>query len=300
MGDEAQNQDGTTDTGIVYEDGHPRIPTPDWRVNKPGVRDSDLYTEETGYAEDTELTWWPGRNVGGVTIGLMQVRASVPMMPGNVSNATTFPFPLLYRELSPHNTIDVMAMEPVEDFVDAIVDAANWFELQGVSAFMGNCGFFGTYQKVVSERVDIAFYSSALMQLPMVLQSIPRHKKVAVITANGPLLRAVPAIENCGLSAEDKANRVVIEGCEESPEFSSTVMMNARRYSPYKLEQEILAATLRCTENHDIGAVVFECTELSPHAVAIQKAVRLPVYDYTTMTNFIYSACVRRDFTGHI
>jgi hypothetical protein len=45
---------------------------------------------------------------------------------------------------------------------------------------------------------------------------------------------------------------------------------------------------------------VFECTELSPHAVAIQNAVRLPVYDFTTMINYMYSACVRRDFTGHI
>jgi hypothetical protein len=81
------------DTGILYEDGKPRIPTPDWRVNKPGVRDSDIYTEQTGYDEDTELTWWPGRNVAGFTIGLMHVRANVPMMPGNVSNATDFSVP---------------------------------------------------------------------------------------------------------------------------------------------------------------------------------------------------------------
>ena len=294
----SQQTDG--DTGILYEDGKPRIPTPDWRVNKPGVRDSDIYTEQTGYDEDTELTWWPGRNVAGFTIGLMHVRANVPMMPGNVSNATTFPFPMLYRELQPHNTIDVMAMEPTDDFTDAVVDIASWFELQGVSAITTNCGFFGTYQKVVSERVNVPFFSSSLMQLPMVLQSIPRNKKIAVITANGPLLKAVPAIENCGVSAEDKANRIVIEGCEESPEFSSTVMMNAPRYSPYKLEQEILEATLRATKNHDIGAIVFECTELSPHAVAIQNAVRLPVYDFTTMINYMYSAAVRRDFTGHI
>lgn len=66
----------------------------------------------------------------------------------------------------------------------------------------------------------------------------------------------------------------------------------------YKLEQEIIEATLRATDNHDIGAVVFECTELSPHAAAIQNAVRLPVYDFTTMINFMYSAAVRRDFTG--
>ena len=54
MTDKDKNQ---TDTGIIYEDGKPRIPTPDWRVNKPGVKDSDIYTEQTGYNADTELTW---------------------------------------------------------------------------------------------------------------------------------------------------------------------------------------------------------------------------------------------------
>ncbi len=53
-------------------------------------------------------------------------------------------------------------------------------------------------------------------------------------------------------------------------------------------------------ENDDIGAVLLECTELSPHAIAVQNAVRLPVWDYTTLTNWIYSGCVRRPFTGFI
>ena len=56
MTDKDKNQ---TDTGIIYEDGKQRIPTPDWRVNKPGVKDSDIYTEQTGYNADTALTWRP-------------------------------------------------------------------------------------------------------------------------------------------------------------------------------------------------------------------------------------------------
>jgi hypothetical protein len=42
MTDKDKNQ---TDTGIIYEDGKPRIPTPDWRANKPSVKNSDIYTE---------------------------------------------------------------------------------------------------------------------------------------------------------------------------------------------------------------------------------------------------------------
>jgi hypothetical protein len=53
-------------------------------------------------------------------------------------------------------------------------------------------------------------------------------------------------------------------------------------------------------ENDDIGAILLECTELSPHAAAVQEATRLPVWDYTTLTKWIYSGCIRRPFTGHL
>jgi hypothetical protein len=277
-----------------------KMNTPDWRTLKPGVPDSDLYTETSGCSEK-DLTWWDGRNVSGVTIGLVQFRANLPMLPGNMGNATTFGFPMLYREMNSDSIFDVMAEEPTDNFTNATVEAAKWLELQGVRAIMGNCGFFGTYQKAVQARIDTPFFSSSLMMLPMMVQSMPRNKKVGVITANGPILQKVPAVENCGLSPEDKANRIVIRGCEDGSEFSGAIMANTGRYNPAKVEQEIVAVAKRMIkENKDIGAILLECTELSPHAVAVQNAARMPVWDYTTLTNWIYSGCVRRPFTGHI
>jgi len=135
----------------------------------------------------------------------------------------------------------------------------------------------------------------------MMVQSMPPGKKVGVITANGPILKSVHAIENSGLSADDKKNRVVIMGCEDGPEFSGAIMANTGRYNPAKVENEIVSvATQMVTENDDIGAILLECTEPSPHAVAVQEAVRLPVWDYTTLTKWIYSGCVRRPFSGQI
>jgi cardiolipin synthase len=40
------------------------------------------------------------------------------------------------------------------------------------------------------------------------------------------------------------------------------------------------------SENKDIAVILLEYTELSPHAVAVQNAVRMPVWDYTTLTNW--------------
>ena len=78
-------------------------------------------------------------------------------------------------------------------------------------------------------------------------------------------------------------------------------MANTGVYNPAKVEKEIVSvAKQMLKENPDIGAILLECTELSPHAVAVQDAVRMPVWDYTTLTKWIYSGTVRRPFTGHI
>ena len=278
----------------------PLFPTPAWETLTPGPQDSDLYVEQSGH-NDANAKGWDGRNVFGVTIGLVQMHVNLAMIPGNMSNGTTFDFPILYRRMNAEDVADVMAEVPTKNFGDAIVEAAQWLELQGVRAIMGNCGFFGGYQNVVKERINVPFFSSSLMMLPMMVHSMPGNKKVGVITANGPNLIKTQAVENCNLSLEDKENRIVIMGCENGEEFSTAIMANTGVYNPAKVEQEIVdVANQMLRENDDIGAILLECTELSPHATAVQDAVRMPVWDYTTLTKWIYSGCIRRPFTGHM
>jgi aspartate/glutamate racemase len=284
------------------QDAEPgKFSTPDWKTLKPGAKDSDMYTEETGFDENNpDMTWWPGRNISGVTIGLVQVRADLPMMPGNMGNATTFDFPMLYREMNVDNVMDLMKPEMTKNFTDGIVEAAKWLELQGVSAIMGNCGFFAHYQNVVQDRIDTPFFSSSLMMLPMMVQSLPRNKKVGVLTANGPLLASGQAMENCGLSRELQASRVVIEGCEDDLEFAYAMSLDGK-FNANRMERDILEGIKRLLKkDKDIAMILLECTELPPHAVAVQKMVKMPVWDYTSLTNWIYSGCVRRPFVGHI
>ena len=268
----------------------------------PGHHDSDVFMESTGYTEDDrDVSCWIGRNVAGATIGLIQLRAILPLIPGNMGNATTFDFPILYREMLPPDPYKIMATDPdaEKEFVDEAVKAAKWLELQGVRAIMGNCGFFGTYQNAIQERIETQFFSSSLVQLPTILTCLPKNKKVAVITANGPVLRDGPAIENCGVSLEDKANRIVIGGCEDGTEFHKVLGQTGETFNVLKLEEEIVAATKKVVEEDgNIGAVLLECTELPPAAFAVQNAVRLPVWDYTTLTKWIHDGCLRRKFTG--
>ena len=268
---------------------------------EPGAQDGQLYMESTGYTADNEkVTTWIGRNTAGVAVGLVQLRAMLPMIPGHVGNGTTFKFPILYREMLPPDPYKIMALDPEKEtvFVDETVKAAKWLELQGVRAIVGNCGFFGTYQAVVQERIDTPFFSSSLVQLPTMLTCLPKRKKVGVITANGPVLEESPAIENCGVSPQDKKERIVIQGAE-GPEFNKVLNQTGEPFNVLKLEQEIVAAASKIVErDSNIGGILLECTELPPAAAAVQNAVRLPVYDYTTMINWIQDGSVRRPFTG--
>ena len=160
----------------LYTEKHPEkkepwLPTPDWRTLSRGdLHSSDLFTEQAGY-NDANVTGWDGRNVFGVTIGLVQMHVNLAMIPGNMSNATTFDFPILYRRMNAEDVADVMAEVPTKNFADAIVEAAQWLELQGVRAIMGNCGFFGGYQNEVKARINVPFFSSSLMMLPMMVHS---------------------------------------------------------------------------------------------------------------------------------
>jgi Asp/Glu/hydantoin racemase len=54
------------------------------------------------------------------------------------------------------------------------------------------------------------------------------------------------------------------------------------------------------TENPDIGALVLECSDLPPYAHAIQKEVNLPIFDFTTMIQYVHTALVRKEFQGFI
>jgi hypothetical protein len=52
--------------------------------------------------------------------------------------------------------------------------------------------------------------------------------------------------------------------------------------------------------NPEVGALVLECTGFQPFGRAIQRAVDLPVFSWSTLLDYAYSVVVHRDFYGHV
>jgi len=260
------------------------------------VRQGDLFYEKHGYA-DRVVAGWKGRTIYGATVGIIQLPANIPMLPGDMGNPTTFDFPVLYELIPDIDPFWVLSAEPHPEVLKRTIIAAHRLEMQGCRAVIGNCGFFANYQPEVANAITVPFFNGSLMQVPMALIAVGSNKKVGVLTANGKLLKASPALKNSGVADKDM-KRVVIYGNEDGKEMNN-ITGEKGTYSPKDLEKELVKLANKMVKKHpDIGAIVLECTEFPPHAHAIQEATRLPMYDFVTMTKLMHAGAMQKPYTG--
>jgi Asp/Glu/hydantoin racemase len=263
---------------------------------RSNVKDAyEMYTESQYWGED-DVTWWEGRRVGGIAIGVIQLSANIPMIPGNMGNASTFQFPLMYQEMKVTGDM-VVSDKPHPEVLRRSIEAGKKLEQQGVRAVVGNCGFFANYQQGIAEALDVPFFGSSLLQIPLILLSLRRNEKLGIITADGPKLIGAPAMENSGLTDR---NRVVVYGAEKTSQMKR-ILATEGAYNPRIFETELVEIAKTMVADHpDIGAILLECTELPPHARAIQKAVGMPVWGFPSMVDWIHAGLVRSSFAGYI
>ena len=269
--------------------------TPEYR-GRANIDDAyEMYTESE-YWSEADVEWWEGRRVGGFPIGVIQLSANIPMIPGNMGNATTFGFPLLFEKMEVTGEM-VVSTKPHPEVLRRSIEAAKLLEQQGVRAIVGNCGFFANYQQDVAAAINVPFYGSSLLQIPLILLSLGPKQKLGIITADGPKLEAAPALENCGLTDR---SRVVVAGAEKTSEMKR-ILATSGAYNPRRFELQLIdIAKTMVEKNPEIAAILLECTELPPHARAIQKAVGMPVWGFPTMVNWVYQGIVRRNFKGFV
>ncbi len=257
-----------------------------------------MYTYTTGY-DNEEVYWEEGRTVGGVAVGVIQMGpVRVPMVPGNMGNGTTFPFPVMWQQMEGVATTDmVVSSKPHPKVLEWAIKAAKQLEKQGCRAVVGNCGYLANYQPEVAAAINIPAFLSSLMQVPVMLRAIKPNQKVGIICASGKALSGAPALKNCGV---DDMSRIIIVGAENTTQMHN-VLAEVGHINNIIFEKELVGlATDLVKKNPEVGAILLECTELPPYAWAIQKAVRRPVFDFTTLTKWAHSAVVRHQFAGYV
>ena len=80
----------------------------------------------------------------GIPVGIIGIDLVYPKLPGNVVNASTYDFPVLYKKVS----FEIEALFRGDPEIrEQIVEAARELEAEGVRAIIGACGFFAHFQK---------------------------------------------------------------------------------------------------------------------------------------------------------
>ena len=237
-----------------------------------------------------------GRNTYGEIIGIIMNVRTFPRIPGEMGNATTFDFPVRFyvvKGLDYSTRLRFLAGD--EEFVDPFVCAAKELEQAGVRAITTNCGFLILYQDVMADAVNIPVFASSLLQIPLVYRMLRKDQRIGVITADA----SPQGLGKKHLEAAGAGNiPVVIAGMENSEAFK-TIIRNRQILYPEKVRDDLVdVAKTLISNNPETGALVLECANMPPYGKFIQEAVNLPVFDFLTLTNMVYSAVVKREFNG--
>ena len=209
-----------------------------------------------------------GKNVYGYDIGILMLDSKFPRIRGDVGNAKTWDFPVLYKTVV-GGTPKKVVLELTEDDIEPFILAAKELEQAGVKAITTSCGFLALFQKQLANAVNIPVFTSALLMVPFVKRFIGENRKIGILTANSKTLSDAH-LRAVGIRKED----VVIKGLEDK-EVCRAELLEAT--------EELLH------ENDDIGAMVLECTNMPPYTKDIQQVAGMPVFDIVTLVNFVHS-----------
>jgi hypothetical protein len=242
---------------------------------------------------DAQVSNGENQAIAGCALGILVLDLRYPFFPGNVANASTWDFPVLYRILTGAG-VEILDADPA--ILDMVIEGGRELEVQGVRAVIGSCGYFGFYQKEAAAALNVPTFMSSLLQAPMILQSLKPDQKLGIICAVAGSL--TPAImEACGIA---DTRRLIVTGAQDLQEFKNIIGCTGR-FNSHKLEGELVSLAKKfVADNPEIGAILLECSDMPPYAFAIQNAVKRPVFDFVTMVNWVYQAVVRRPFAGFI
>lgn len=236
----------------------------------------------------------PDRVFYGTTIGVLLLNGTLPFIPGDVANASTYKFPVRYQVVEELLT-ERLVIDADPALAKPIIRGARALEKAGVAAITSDCGYMGLFQKKVAAAVNVPVFLSSWMQVPFIYRILQPGKKVGALVANSPYVRE-DTLLNAGV---EDTSRLIIAGLEGCAAFAAAVVEEGRMLDSDAIECEVVTTASDLVQaNTDVGAILLECSCLPPYAAAVHQALRLPVFDFVTMINYVYSAVAPPRYQG--
>jgi len=226
-----------------------------------------------------------GFNQYGFTVGILMLDTRFPRIPGDMGNASTFPFPVRYQRVT-GAAPDLVVRRGAAGLLPAFIENARQLEREGVGAITTNCGFLVKFQREIANAVTVPVFTSSLLLVPLVHRLLPRGRRVGIMTVNaGALTRE--HLDGAGIGADVPT---AIAGMETEKEFTR-VMLDDEMVLDVDVAREEHARVARrlVAEHPDIGAIVLECTNMPPYTADIQRETGLPVFDIVSLVNMLHA-----------
>jgi hypothetical protein len=246
----------------------------------------------------------PGRRGYGMGLGIILLDDVYPGFPGDVRNASGYPFPIQYTIAAGVDIHKLVVEEDKSPCLAPVLQAARQLAQLGCRAIAAECGYFACFQREVAAAVDVPVFMSSLLQVPLAQQVVGPDRVVGILAANATYLteRHLTAV---GIRL---GSNYVIGGAMEDGsciEFDH-LWTGGRRSDPpaadyARAEQEFCAAGLAFYRRYPrMGAMVLECTGFPPFARALQRQIDIPLFSWGTLLDYAYSVVVHRDYYGHV
>jgi Asp/Glu/hydantoin racemase len=224
-----------------------------------------------------------GKTVFGAAVGILMLDTQFPRIPGDMGNAQTWPFPVLYKVVRGASP-DQVVRNGAKGLEQQFIAAAQELVADGADGITTNCGFLALFQDKIADAVGVPVATSSLMQIPLVQQTLPPGKHVSVLTISAATLTA-DHLRAAGASVDTP-----VIGTDAGKEFSRAILDDEFEMDVELARTDLLESGADLMRQYpDTGAIVLECTNMVPYAADLRQALNVPVFSIYSFISWFQS-----------
>jgi hypothetical protein len=207
-------------------------------------------------------------------LGVLMLQTRFPRLPGDIGHPDSFA--LATRRLVIEGAVAGAVVRDAaglraSGLLPAFAAGARRLQDEGAGAITTSCGFLVLFQRELQDAVAVPLVTSSLVMLPALLA---RERRVGVLTISAERL-GPEHLQAAGVPAQRQQD-IVIEGVPADSEFARCILDDRPRMDVAEARDEVVAAARRLHQRApDVRTLVLECTNLPPHAAAIEQATGL-------------------------
>jgi len=237
----------------------------------------------------------------GQDVGILVLDTTFARVHGDIGNARTFSAPVSYKLVKAATVGEIVGdADRARLLLPAFIDAARALEAEGVRAITTTCGFLTVVQEELARAVSVPVVTSSLFLYPLV-RAMVGDRPIGILTAN----RASLSERHLRAAGITPGPDVLLRGLEDQPGFAGAILrQGALAGQPLDMTRVTAEVAGTCATLHrevpDLGALLFECTNLQPYAEAVQARTELPIFGIYHLVTLLQSATRTPRFDGHV